>query len=173
MLFHVYSEPKPEGYFDPHTEPFGIYRQILDADWLLWILLPFLLIIIIAILMIGWRIHEIPAHKADHKKMRQIELVTALTLLGLIEHWVWAVALFIAYMDWQAAEDWLVGVLRRAKAPESMPDAVLPAPTFSAPAAPPVAPKVTESAVPPAPAEPREPKLNEPEIPTLQAEPKA
>ena len=115
MLFHVYSEPMPEGYFDPKTEPFGVYRQLLDADWLLWILLPLLLLIVVVGLMLAWRVHEIPSHKADHKKMRQVELVTALTLLGLLEHWVWAVALFIAYMDWQAAEDWLVGILRRGK----------------------------------------------------------
>ena len=119
MLFHVYDDPKPEGYFI--NEPFGIYRTLLDADWLLYLLLPMLLVIVIAILMIGWRIHEIPKHKADHKKMRQIELVTALTLFGLLEHWVWAVALFIAYMDWQAAEDWLVKVLRRSRmSPEAV-----------------------------------------------------
>ncbi len=119
MLFHVYDDPKPEGYFI--NEPFGIYRTLLDADWLLYLLLPMLLVIVIAILMIGWRIHEIPKHKADHKKMRQIELVTALTLFGLLEHWVWAVALFIAYMDWQGAEDWLVKVLRRSRmSPEAV-----------------------------------------------------
>jgi uncharacterized protein YqcC (DUF446 family) len=113
MLFHVYDIPTPEGYYS--VEPFDLYRQILDADWLLWILLPLLLLIVIGLLMLAWRVHEIPAHKADHKKMRQIELVSALTLLGLLEHWVWAVALFIAYMDWHAAEDWLVGILRRSK----------------------------------------------------------
>ena len=90
MLFHVYADPKPEGYFDPTTEPFGIYRQILDADWLLYILLPLLLAIVVGVLLLAWRVHEIPAHKADHKKMRQAELVSALTLLGLLEHWVWA-----------------------------------------------------------------------------------
>jgi hypothetical protein len=119
MLFHVYDVPVPEGYFDPKSEPFGIYRQILDADWLLYILLPLLAIIVVAVLMLGWRVHEIPKHKADHKTMRQAELVTALTLLGLFQHWVWAVALFIAYMDWGATEDWFVRILRRAQAPET------------------------------------------------------
>jgi hypothetical protein len=57
-----------------------------------------------------------PKHKADQKKMRQAELVSALTILGLFEHWVWAVALFIAYTDWAAVEDFLVRVLRRAQA---------------------------------------------------------
>jgi hypothetical protein len=121
MLFHVYDEPTPEGYYV--NEPFGIYRTILDADWLLYILLPLLAIIIIAVLMLGWWVHELPKHKADHKTMRQVELVTALTLLGLFQHWVWAVALFIAYMDWGAAEDWLVRILRRAQMPEPEPAA--------------------------------------------------
>ncbi len=85
----------------------------------------------IAVLMLGWHVHEIPKHKADHKTMRQAELVTALTLLGLIEHWVWAVALFIAYMDWGAAEEWFVGILRKARQPVKVEATVPPAPTFS------------------------------------------
>ena len=117
MMFHVYSEPKPEGYYV--NEPFGIYREILDADWLLYILLPFLLIIVVAGLMLAWRVHEIPSHKADHKKMRQAELVTALTLLGLFMHEIWAVALFMAYMDWSAFEDFMVRILRRSRTPEA------------------------------------------------------
>jgi hypothetical protein len=114
MLFHVYDEAKPEGYF--LHEPFGLYRYILDADWFLYILLPILLVVIIGVLMLLWHLHEMPKHKADQKKMRQAELVSALTILGLFEHWVWAVALFIAYTDWAAVEDFLVRVLRRAKA---------------------------------------------------------
>lgn len=117
MMFHVYTDPKPEGYFV--NEPFGIYRTILDADWLLYILLPLLLIIVVAVLMIGWRIHEIPTHKANHKLMRQTELVTALTLLGLFMHEIWAIALFIAYMDWNAFEDFIVRILRRSREPEN------------------------------------------------------
>ena len=113
MLFHVYDDPKPEGYYV--NEPFGIYRTILDADWLLYILLPFLLIIVVALLMLAWHVHEIPKHKADKKNMRQAELVSALTLLGLFEHWVWAVALFLAYLDWEATEDRLVNLLRRSR----------------------------------------------------------
>ena len=36
MLFHVYDEPVPEGYYS--VEPFDLYRKILDADWLFYIL---------------------------------------------------------------------------------------------------------------------------------------
>lgn len=114
MLFHVYDEAKPEGYF--LNEPTGLYRYVLDADWFLYILLPILLLVAIGVLMLLWHLHEMPKHKADHKKMRQAELVSALTILGLFEHWVWAVALFIAYTDWGAVEDFLVRVLRRAQA---------------------------------------------------------
>ena len=115
QMFHVYTDPKPEGYFV--NEPFGIYRTILDADWLLYILLPLLLLIVVALLMVAWRIHEIPSHKAGHKNMRQAELVTALTLLGLFMHEIWAIALFIAYMDWNAVEDFMVRILRRSRDP--------------------------------------------------------
>lgn len=133
MIFHVYSEPKPEGYFV--NEPFGIYRTILDADWLLYLLLPLLLLIVVGVLMLAWRVHEIPAHKADHKKMRQAELVSALTLLGLLEHWVWAVALFLAYVDWQAFEDFAVNILRRSRTPaETDGKSIQAAPAESAPA---------------------------------------
>jgi hypothetical protein len=113
MLFHVYDDPKPEGYYV--NEPFGIYRTILDADWLLYILLPLLLLIVVGLLMLAWHVHEIPKHKADKKNMRQAELVSALTLLGLFQHWVWAIALFIAFLDWDAAEDRLVSLLRRVR----------------------------------------------------------
>ena len=133
MIFHVYSEPKPEGYYV--NEPFGIYRTILDADWLLYILLPFLLVVVVAGLLLAWRVHEIPAHKADHKKMRQVELVSALTLLGLFQHWVWAVALFLAYVDWNEFEEFVVRILRRARTPEE----VAIASSATAPDIPPIA----------------------------------
>jgi hypothetical protein len=113
MLFHVYGDPKPEGYY--LHEPFGIYRAILDADWLMYLLLPLLLVAGVYALIYGWQMHELPKHKAEQKKMRQAELVSALTLLGLFEHWVWAIALFIAYTDWVGVEEFWVTVLRRSR----------------------------------------------------------
>ena len=97
MLFHVYDTPKPDGYF--LYEPTGLYRTLLDADWIIYTLLPILLLIVVGVLMLGWRLHEIPAHKAHKKTMLQAELVSALTLLGLFMHWVWAIALFFAFVD--------------------------------------------------------------------------
>lgn len=135
-LFHVYDDPKPEGYYS--AEPDALYRTILDADWIMYILLPLLLIIVVWLMTVAWRIHEIPHHKADHKKMRQTELVTALTLLGLFMHWVWALALFLAYFDWQDLENTIVRILRKANGSEPLiaanTEAAPPAAENSAPA---------------------------------------
>ena len=113
MLFHVYDDPKPDGYYI--YEPEGIYRAILDGDWLLYLLLPLLATLLVIALMIAWHMHEIPQHQAHKKQMRQAELVGVLTVLGLFMHWVWAVALFFAYFDWDVLEDGLVRILRRAR----------------------------------------------------------
>lgn len=129
MLFHVYKEDVPEGHYE--NEPFGIYRTLLDADWLMYILLPLLGIIIVLIMMYAWRLHEIPSHKAQHKKMRQAEVVSALTLLGMFQHWVWAIALFIAFVDWEALEETLTRILRNSRVAEP-PAVVTPAPAAEA-----------------------------------------
>ena len=47
--------------------------------------------------------------------MIQAELVSALTVLGLFEHWVWAIALFIAYTNWDSVEEFFVNILRRSR----------------------------------------------------------
>ena len=156
MLFHVYKEDVPEGHY--LNEPTGIYRTLLDADWLLWILLPLLLLIIVGIMMYAWHLHEIPSHKAQTKKMRQAELVSALTLLGLFQHWVWAIALFIAYMDWDAVEDFLVGVLRKANAPGPLPPDVADGSSFVEPLVP--TPSLTIVQVEPPGPEPAKPAGN-------------
>ena len=52
MLFHVYDDPKPEGYY--LFEPEGIYRTILDADWLLYLLLPLLLVLLAGGIAATW-----------------------------------------------------------------------------------------------------------------------
>ncbi|WP_238876330.1 hypothetical protein [Achromobacter xylosoxidans] len=113
MLFHVYDDPKPDGYFI--NEPAGSYRMMLDADWVMYLLLPGLLIAIVVGLMYAWRLHELPKHKAQRKGMRQAELVGALTMLGLFEHWVWAIALFIAYMNWEEVENWVLNIVNRSR----------------------------------------------------------
>lgn len=51
-------------------------------------------------LWVFWKVHELPIHKAKEKnKYHQIELVTILTWIGFIAHWVWVIAVFIAFID--------------------------------------------------------------------------
>lgn len=51
-------------------------------------------------LFLFWRLHEMPVHKAKEKnKYKQIELVTVLTWIGFVAHWVWVIAVFIAFID--------------------------------------------------------------------------
>ncbi|MGR2768951.1 MFS transporter [Photobacterium ganghwense] len=50
-----------------------------------------------------WRIHELPIQKAHKKEHRQLGLITALTWIGFIWHWVWVMAVIIAFVDGEAA----------------------------------------------------------------------
>ncbi|UXI04455.1 MFS transporter [Photobacterium sp. TY1-4] len=50
-----------------------------------------------------WRIHELPIQKAHHKEHHQLGLITALTWIGFIWHWVWVVAVVIAFVDGEQA----------------------------------------------------------------------
>lgn len=46
-----------------------------------------------------WRIHEIPKHHAQKTNHQQMALVSILTFIGLFIHWVWVVAIVVAYFD--------------------------------------------------------------------------
>lgn len=46
-----------------------------------------------------WKLHELPIHEAHKKSHQQITLITVLTWIGFIWHWVWIVAVFIAFVD--------------------------------------------------------------------------
>ncbi|MGF1718163.1 MFS transporter [Photobacterium chitinilyticum] len=50
-----------------------------------------------------WRIHELPIQKAHTKEHHQIGLITALTWIGFVWHWVWVIAVFIAFVDGEQA----------------------------------------------------------------------
>lgn len=49
-----------------------------------------------------WKIHELPITKAHKNKNHQMELVVILTWIGFIWHWVWIIAVVIAYIDGEA-----------------------------------------------------------------------
>ena len=51
-------------------------------------------------LWIFWKLHEMPVHKAKQtNKYHKIELVTILTWIGFFMHWVWVIAVVIAFTD--------------------------------------------------------------------------
>ncbi|MFC5079437.1 hypothetical protein VTH8203_02110 [Vibrio thalassae] len=50
-----------------------------------------------------WRIHELPINKAHSKDHHQLGLITALTWIGFIWHWVWVLAVIIAFVDMEKA----------------------------------------------------------------------
>ncbi|UJF17741.1 MFS transporter [Vibrio sp. SS-MA-C1-2] len=58
------------------------------------------LIATVAAIGIGfWRFHEYPIHKANQKGHQQIALITTLTWIGFIWHWVWVIAVIVALVD--------------------------------------------------------------------------
>lgn len=46
-----------------------------------------------------WKLHELPIHKAHTSDHNQVGLVTALTWVGFIWHWVWVLAIIVAFVD--------------------------------------------------------------------------
>ncbi len=50
-----------------------------------------------------WKIHEMPINKAHKEKHHQIGLITALTWIGFIWHWVWVIAVIVAFVDGEKA----------------------------------------------------------------------
>ncbi|MCL1147267.1 MFS transporter [Shewanella sp. 10N.261.52.F9] len=46
-----------------------------------------------------WKIHEMPINKAHKKQHQQIGLITALTWIGFVWHWVWVIAVMVAFVD--------------------------------------------------------------------------
>ncbi|NRD72287.1 MFS transporter [Shewanella sp. VB17] len=50
-----------------------------------------------------WKIHELPINKAHEKEHSQVGLITVLTWIGFVWHWVWVLAVFVAFVDGEKA----------------------------------------------------------------------
>ena len=50
-----------------------------------------------------WKLHELPINKAHSKQHQQIGLITALTWIGFVWHWVWVLAVICAFVDAEKA----------------------------------------------------------------------
>ena len=54
---------------------------------------------IIALVYFFWRFHELPVHEAEKRNHPQLALVATLTWVEFFWHWVWVIAIIIAYVD--------------------------------------------------------------------------
>ena len=74
------------------------------ADTALHIVAGVVLVATIAAACYGfWRVHELPINKAHSKEHQQLGLITALTWIGFIWHWVWVLAVILAFVDMEKA----------------------------------------------------------------------
>ena len=53
--------------------------------------------------IIFWKLHEMPLEKAHKEKHHQLGLITVLTWIGFVWHWVWVLAVIIAFVDMEKA----------------------------------------------------------------------
>ena len=68
-----------------------------------------------------WKVHELPIHKAHKEKHQQIGLITALTWIGFIWHWVWVLAVMVAFIDSGKALRRIRDIWREGDADKSAP----------------------------------------------------
>lgn len=74
------------------------------ADTALHVVAGVVLVATIAAAYYGfWRIHELPINKAHSKEHHQLGLITALTWIGFIWHWVWVLAVIVSFVDMEKA----------------------------------------------------------------------
>ncbi|GAA5646104.1 MULTISPECIES: hypothetical protein [Vibrio] len=70
------------------------------ADTVLHVMATVVLVGSIGAALYGfWKIHELPINKAHSKEHHQLGLITALTWIGFIWHWVWVLAVILAFVD--------------------------------------------------------------------------
>lgn len=74
------------------------------ADTVLHVVAGVVLVATIAAACYGfWRVHELPINKAHSKEHQQLGLITALTWIGFVWHWVWVLAVILAFVDMEKA----------------------------------------------------------------------
>ena len=74
------------------------------ADTALHVVAGIVLVATIAAACYGfWRVHELPINKAHSKEHHQLSLITALTWIGFIWHWVWVLAVIVSFVDMEKA----------------------------------------------------------------------
>ncbi|WP_090362732.1 MFS transporter [Ferrimonas sediminum] len=74
------------------------------ADTTLHVVAAVVLVGSIAAALYGfWKLHELPISKAHNRKHHQTGLITILTWIGFVWHWVWVLAVILAFVDGESA----------------------------------------------------------------------
>lgn len=58
---------------------------------------------VIVIAVAFWKFHEMPISQAHSQEHQQVGLITVLTWIGFIWHWVWVLAVIVAFLDTEKA----------------------------------------------------------------------
>lgn len=88
-------------------------------DITLHVVAAVVMITTVAAMAIGfWKIHELPINKAHKEDHHQIGLITALTWIGFLWHWVWVLAVLVAFVDGEKALRRIRDVWHEDKLPE-------------------------------------------------------
>lgn len=75
-----------------------------DLDSVLHIVASVVLVASVAAALFGfWKLHELPINKAHRTQHQQVGLITVLTWIGFIVHWVWVLAVIVAFVDAEKA----------------------------------------------------------------------
>ncbi|GGI78174.1 hypothetical protein GCM10007978_14850 [Shewanella hanedai] len=83
---------------------FGMPFVDTGADTALHIVALVVMVATVTAVGVGfWKIHELPINKAHKEDHHQIGLITALTWIGFVWHWVWVLAVFVAFVDGEKA----------------------------------------------------------------------
>lgn len=91
-------------------------------DTTLHVVAAVVMITTVAAMAIGfWKLHEMPINKAHKEGHDQIGLITALTWIGFLWHWVWVLAVLVAFVDGEKALRKIRDIWHEDKKPESEP----------------------------------------------------